>query len=450
MSKKRYKKGLIDLEFLVNLIRGLIVLVVIFFLAAAIYNIFFQDNNEENVKSNFLGLIDTIQNLPPHFPILQYSIDLGDPEEYSIVNSMSAKNKINIEDQECINSDCLCLCEGKLDECETPIICKKVKSNVDNMVLSFSQYRWNKAPYVELYQKEYNEDKKKFFSLMIRRANEEVALCDAGPCRHGYCDCLAGLDEKQSLKTIENLNNAIQKCSLETHGLTDELNQEAINIYEGLELKPRIYYYPITSNYEIEENLIEVYELEQGIPKKIKTYALETSAGKFKWLESDGPYSHNLIEMFRLKLEEPEQHLIFCDQINDNLQTDYLMTIDSTYSVEAGYCMEFPSGENEENIPFWEDRIEKVNEMIEYADGEGRYNYELPYTDDEEEETNTDSTTQEDDYDSDYTDDAYVTEQLNNYIYEIRVDYNIKPYIQIKKGQETIISEIIHNIDAIK
>jgi hypothetical protein len=437
---RKSKKALIDLEFLVNLIRGLIVLVVIFFLAAAVFNIFFQDNEEEAIKENFLGLIDTIENMPPNFGPILYSIDLGDVNEYSIINSLGSSSTIKIEDPICSSNDCLCLCNGRREECETPIICKRVKSKLDNTMLKFFQYRSNKAPYVEIFTREFHKENKKFPSVMLKRSQQEIAICDSEACKIGYyCDCFIGIDKKTSEQTIENLKNAILKCSLEAQGINNELEQEAITIYDNLEMKPRIYFYPIENNQDVKEDLVEVYELNKGIPNKIDTYQLETETGKFKWLWAEQGQSHNLLGMFKAKLESSEKSIIFCDQLNENLIPDYNIDLGNSQVIEAGYCMYVDEKEQTQD---WDEKVAKVNQMIEQGNNIGEYYFEIPLP----EETIDEDTQEISDENNDNLD-AEIAESTNNNLYELKLDYNIKPYIIIKSQNKLVYSSIIPEQD---
>ena len=248
--KKSKKKALLDLEFLVNLVRGVISLVVIFFIAAAIYNIFILDDDEDRVKENFLSLIETIEHMPPGYGPIIYDIDLGDAEDYTIVdtqNSYPSSTYLANIPNNCKTQDCLCLCEGKADECEIPIECKTIVSEIDKQQLTFHQYWWNPFPkigegesgglnnfnsdYVEVYRTESQEEKAIHARVMLKRGDNEILICDAEACKDTWCNCFIGHDAKISKQTIENMKNAIIKCmpGLKSIGkLAEQENEEAL------------------------------------------------------------------------------------------------------------------------------------------------------------------------------------------------------------------------------
>ncbi len=465
------KKALIDLEFLVNLIRGLLVLVVIFFIVGAVYKVFMQDNDEENVKAALASLIETLRNMPPGYGPMMYSINLGGPDEYFIRNSKSLSFKV--EPEKCNLHDCLCLFEGEDIEGNVPLICDDVVSNVDQALLEFYQYRWDGKKGVSLHTTEYHEDTQQFPEILIKRTTNQVALCQQDGCDMGhYCACFAGIDETTSAKTIEYLNDALKKCRLNTKSEADPaLMEKAINMYESSPQKEQIYYSDATDSSQ--EIKLRVYELVKGIPNIKNEIILNTlnQAPSYQWAYYDKSVGQNLIELFEYKMfyldseEHFNNHVILCTQIGDDNTGDFTTWIDGTNSVEVGYCIDMnaqgtgiaggagTSTPNTEPI-YWSDVKNHLSQMISEGKANGDYYYEFAplstdseevVTNDEKSVENTDETDVDAGSGTDVTNEgsAVVSEGNNEYMHNLITKYNINPYFRIKANKHVIYSIII-------
>lgn len=220
MNKKQFKSNkraegyIIDMEFLVELIRGLIVLFVIFLIGITIYKVFIYDKGEDLAQKNFLSFVEVLRHLPPGASPIQYAIDLGDAGDFYMIDTKGSPDKqfSGVEPPECASEDCLCLCEENREVCSEPLICTKVFSELDKQQLSFDQFRKNNFNYVEVFQTEALEEKKTFTKLLLRREGNNVLICDANECSTGDCVCFNEYEKSFAKKTAENLGNAVKKC----------------------------------------------------------------------------------------------------------------------------------------------------------------------------------------------------------------------------------------------
>ncbi|MBS3121440.1 hypothetical protein J4434_00970 [Candidatus Woesearchaeota archaeon] len=213
-SNKRAEGYIIDMEFLVELIRGLIVLFVIFLIGITIYKIFIYDKDEDLAQKNFLSFVEVLKHLPPGANPIQYAIDLGDAEEFYVIDTKGSPDKqfASVEPPECASEDCLCLCEENREECIEPLICTKVFSELDKQQLSFDQFKKNNFNYVEVFQTEELEEKKTFTKLLLRREGNNILICDANECSTGDCVCFNEYEKSFAKKTAENLGSSVKKC----------------------------------------------------------------------------------------------------------------------------------------------------------------------------------------------------------------------------------------------
>lgn len=225
-SNKRAEGYIIDMEFLVELIRGLVVLFVIFLIGITIYKIFIYDKDEDLAQKNFLSFVETLKHLPPGAYPIQYAIDLGDAGDFYVIDTKGSPNKQfeAIEPTACASEDCLCLCEKNREECQEPLICTKVVSELDKQQLSFNQFRKPNLDYIEIFQTEELEEKKTFVKLLLKREGSNVLICDANECSTGDCICFNEYEKSFAKKTAEYLGNSVKTCykSLNTAMLSKE------------------------------------------------------------------------------------------------------------------------------------------------------------------------------------------------------------------------------------
>ena len=471
------KKALIDLEFLVNLIRGLLVLVVIFFVVGVVYKVFMQDNDQEQVKAGLMSMIETLRNIPPGYGPMMYSLNLGGPDEYYIRNSRSLG--FSVEPEKCNQHDCLCLFEGEeIGPENPPLVCEDVVSNVENALLDFYQYKWDGKKGVSLHTTEYHEDTQQFPEILIKRTENDVALCQQDGCDMGhYCACLAGIDEKTSAKTIDNLNKAVKTCRLNTKSNIDqELMEKANKAYESSPQKDQIFYSDaVDSNQDIK---LRVYELVNGI-HNIKNEVILNAANQapsYQWSYYDKGVSQNMIGLFEYKMfyadseEHFNNHVILCTQIDEDNTGDFTTWIDGTNSVEVGYCIDMNAQDSnslgtdaqQNNEPLlWSDVKNQVSQMISEGKANGDYYYEFAPAESSVDESANDENIADDGSGSDEymgtgteagiadvtSGDNQVVSgtagSSNEFMHELIVKYNIKPYFRIKSNKHVIYSTII-------
>jgi len=359
------KRGTIDIEFLVNLIRGVLVLFVLFIIAASIYSIFISDNNQERVYENFLGFVEIIEYMPPNSH-LTYALDLGDPEQYSIVDTITMGGPIIPQEEtngECRFKDCLCLCEGVRKNCENPRcvrVTSKIGANIDANELDLHQFWSSSKDYVEI---NYSEKEKEMIMparVLLRRTGNEVAICRYIPGEPQVHDsCLRRFDASIADRMLDDLSQSLERCgknsavsSLLTPIIDEKTKQQTFveNIYQ----------------FDSDTNQVCRLETQEDKLEKSDCHKLDKQIiPKWNLKSEDETYDtrENLGYMFLYKTGPGSNYIVNCDEIEDPSKfNDYYAEINTEitnnkYSVGSGFCIDgdtqqFLSTVQEFNINF--------------------------------------------------------------------------------------------------
>lgn len=347
MQSRSSKKGQIDWEFLVNILRAVLVIII----AVIVFLIFmkgFSNKEADKAKANLESLIETIKYMPSDAPPIFHEMDLGTPESYYIVDTLGSKNMapdLGIPES-CIGSDCLCLCSRPRNMCEDPY-CIQVQSMIDQQQMEFHEYRQDNSDYVEITQTMKSEKEKKHVRIILKRSGNSILICPADECYdEKYCSCFAKYDAKVSSQMVESIKQAMNKCSPGLNGFSKDYDALLAGKLTSMPAQGQVYYY------DMQNSRVFVYSMQGG---ELRTeYVFELNA-PLQWQWQYGSIS-GIRELFLSKINLPAENVISCDDIKDiSKKADYISAIAASdgVAVESGYCINEQVDEDKMNSLFW-------------------------------------------------------------------------------------------------